>query len=107
MHYTGYRHVIGTLWSVYDQTAADVAEAVYHELTSTGQFEPGRSANALHDAIRGLRDSTGRLPGVLADWDSKRRASESLSQCGPRRNELGGRASCLSGLPQRGNHAQP
>jgi hypothetical protein len=61
LHYTGYRHVIGTLWSVYDETAADVAEAVYHELTSTGQFEPARSAYALHDAIRGLRDS-GRLP---------------------------------------------
>lgn len=65
LHYTGYRHVIGTLWSVYDQTAADVAEAVYHELTSTGQFEPARSADALHDAIRGLRDS-GHVP--LSAW---------------------------------------
>jgi hypothetical protein len=65
LHYTGYRHVIGTLWSVYDQTAADVAEAVYHELTSTGQFEPARSAYALHDAIRGLRDS-GHFP--LSAW---------------------------------------
>jgi len=65
LHYTGYRHVIGTLWSVYDQTAADVAEAVYQELTSTGQFEPARSAHALHDAIRGLRDS-GQVP--LSAW---------------------------------------
>jgi len=65
LHYTGYRHVIGTLWSVYDQTAADVAEAVYNELTSTGQFEPARSAYALYDAIRGLRDS-GHFP--LSAW---------------------------------------
>lgn len=63
LHYTGYRHVIGTLWSVYDETAADVAEAVYKELTSTGQFEPGRSAYALHSAIRSLKDR-GLLPSV-------------------------------------------
>ena len=50
---------------MYDQTAADVAEAVYHELISTGQFEPARSAHALHDAIRGLRDS-GHVP--LSAW---------------------------------------
>jgi hypothetical protein len=65
LHYTGYRHVIGTLWSIYDQTAADVAEAVYSELTSTGQFEPATSAYALHNAIRDLRDS-GTLP--LSAW---------------------------------------
>jgi hypothetical protein len=65
LHYSGYQHVIGTMWSVYDQTAADVAEAVYHQLTSTGQFEPTRSAYALHDAIRGLRDS-GHYP--LSAW---------------------------------------
>jgi hypothetical protein len=55
MHYAGYRHVIGTLWSVYDQTASDVAEAVYGDLTLSGRFEPARSAQALHSAIRGLR----------------------------------------------------
>jgi CHAT domain len=61
LHYAGYRHVIGTLWSVYDETAADVAAAVYGDLASTGQFEPARSARALHNAIRGLRDG-GEIP---------------------------------------------
>jgi CHAT domain len=56
MHYSGYRHVIGTLWSVYDQTASDVAEAVYRDLTLSGRFEPARSAQALHSAIQGLRE---------------------------------------------------
>ena len=56
LHYTGYRQVIGTLWSVYDETAADVAELVYANLTSSGTFAPGRSAHALHHAIRHLRD---------------------------------------------------
>jgi hypothetical protein len=56
MHYAGYRHVIGTLWSVYDQTASDVAEAVYGDLTLSGRFEPAGSAQALHSAIQGLRE---------------------------------------------------
>jgi len=64
MHYAGYRHVIATLWSVYDETAADVAKAVYDQLTSTGRFEPGRSAHALHNAIRGLRDHHGLPPSA-------------------------------------------
>jgi CHAT domain len=56
LHHTGYRHVIGTLWTVYDETAADVAELVYAELTSTGAFTPARTAQALHTAVRHLRD---------------------------------------------------
>ena len=57
LHYTGYRHVIGTLWSIHDKTAAEVADAVYTDLTSTGTFEPSRAASALHTAIRRLRDA--------------------------------------------------
>jgi hypothetical protein len=57
LHYTGYRHVIGTLWSIPDETAATVAEVVYTDLTSAGTFEPSRAAGALHAAIRGLRDA--------------------------------------------------
>lgn len=65
LHYTGYRQVIGTMWTVYDQTAADVAEAVYGDLTSTGRFKPDRAALALHKAIRDLRDAK-RLSA--SDW---------------------------------------
>ena len=57
LHYTGYRHVVGTLWSIHDETAAAVAGVVYNDLTSAGTFEPGRAAGALHTAIRGLRDA--------------------------------------------------
>ncbi|QFZ20596.1 CHAT domain-containing protein [Saccharothrix syringae] len=59
LHYTGYRHVVGTLWSVYDTTAATVAESVYTELTASGRFEPERSARALHDAVRAVRAAGG------------------------------------------------
>lgn len=65
LHYTGYRQLIGTMWTVYDETAADVAEAVYADLTSTGQFEPSYAAVALHTAIRHLRDAKHLPPG---DW---------------------------------------
>jgi hypothetical protein len=64
LHYTGYRQVIATLWSVYDETAADVAQAVYADLMSTGQFEPARSAYALHKAIRELRDGRNLPPSA-------------------------------------------
>ncbi|MET9412369.1 CHAT domain-containing protein [Streptomyces sp. NPDC002935] len=64
LHYTGYRRVIGTLWSVYDTTAADVAAAVYADLTATGRFEPDRSADALHRAVRELRDVDGLPPSA-------------------------------------------
>jgi CHAT domain len=56
MHYTGYRHVIGTLWSVLDQAAADITEAVYTDLTSSGGFAPADSARALHRAVVHRRD---------------------------------------------------
>lgn len=35
MHYGGSRHVIGTLWSVYDDTAADVSESVHRDLAGS------------------------------------------------------------------------
>ncbi|MEU5869062.1 CHAT domain-containing protein [Nonomuraea sp. NPDC047529] len=64
LHHTGYRQVIGTLWSVYDDLAADVAEAVYADLTASGRFEPGRAAHALHRAVHGLRDARGLPPSA-------------------------------------------
>jgi CHAT domain-containing protein len=68
LHYTGCRHVIGTLWSVHDATAADIAERVYTELTSAGRLDATRSAYALHDAIRGLRDDDQLPPSSWAPF---------------------------------------
>ncbi|WP_165495247.1 CHAT domain-containing protein [Actinomadura roseirufa] len=61
LHHGGYRHVLGTLWSVRDGIAADVAESVYADLCSSGSFDPSQSARALHRATRSLRDDR-RLP---------------------------------------------
>ncbi|MFI5911989.1 CHAT domain-containing protein [Dactylosporangium sp. NPDC051541] len=65
LHFTGFRHVIATLWSVGDRTAAEVAAAVYQDLAAGGTLHPDRSAIALHRAVRALRRRSGR---DLAAW---------------------------------------
>jgi CHAT domain len=54
----GYPHVIGTLWGIYDSFAADIARDFYRRLqTGPAVFATGSAAEALHDAIRGKRDT--------------------------------------------------
>jgi hypothetical protein len=55
LHYAGWRHVIGTFWSVWDNASADIAALLYPALTPGGRLEPGRSAEALHAAVRAYR----------------------------------------------------
>ncbi|MCX4804340.1 CHAT domain-containing protein [Streptomyces sp. NPDC058682] len=65
LNYTGYRHVVATLWSVDPAVAADVTAAVYPELIDEeGRFRPDRAAFAVHEAVRLLRAE--RRP--LDDW---------------------------------------
>jgi tetratricopeptide (TPR) repeat protein len=63
----GYRHVVGTLWSVDDRTAIELAIDFYGHLTDNGTIPPRveRSAHALHYATRRLRD---RYPGTPTLW---------------------------------------
>jgi hypothetical protein len=65
LHYAGYRHVIATLWSVYDSVAADVAAATYERLTAGGRFRAADSARALHAAVEPLRE---RYPDQPSVW---------------------------------------
>ncbi|KUO11282.1 CHAT domain-containing protein [Streptomyces sp. DSM 15324] len=65
LNYTGYRHVVATLWSVDPTVAADVTTAVYPALIDEkGRFRPERAAFAVHTAVRSLR-ADGR---ALDDW---------------------------------------
>jgi tetratricopeptide (TPR) repeat protein len=48
----GFRHVIGTQWSIDDRTAPLVASHVYDRLTDGS---PGDPATALHDAVASIR----------------------------------------------------
>lgn len=57
LHYTGFRHVIGSLWILSDRAAVTVFDSVYPELSRSGQFVPDRSAQALANATNALRQS--------------------------------------------------
>ncbi|MFC4049872.1 CHAT domain-containing protein [Actinomadura syzygii] len=56
LRYSGYRHVLATLWSVYDTVAARIAADVYTELLASGRFRPETAATALDRAVRRLRE---------------------------------------------------
>ncbi|MGI5521533.1 CHAT domain-containing protein [Micromonospora sp. CA-259024] len=65
LHYTGYRHVIGTLWSVYDSDhTTRLFRTLYEEIITDGCLYPHRSAHALHRATRALRDTAADQPSV-------------------------------------------
>jgi CHAT domain-containing protein len=52
----GYRHVIGTLWSVHDETTSELAVEVWRRLVAGGAPDADGAAEALHQAQRALRD---------------------------------------------------
>jgi tetratricopeptide (TPR) repeat protein len=56
LHYSGWRHVIGTLWSVWDDAAADITKGTYPRLVSNGHLDPIHTAEAVHHALRDYRD---------------------------------------------------
>jgi CHAT domain len=58
LQFLGFRGVIGTMWSVNDEDALDVAKIVYEQLLKDSVVRPNASdaALALHRAVRYLRD---------------------------------------------------
>jgi hypothetical protein len=64
LHYTGYRHVIATLWSVWDAEAAQVADDVYRTIAPDGVLHADGAAAALHHAVRRLRAEREDQPSV-------------------------------------------
>jgi CHAT domain-containing protein len=63
----GYQNVIGTLWPVIDDVAAQVTRDFYTRLTNNNVRLPQTTiaAQALHEAIRGLRE---RYPDDPVAW---------------------------------------
>jgi hypothetical protein len=55
LHYTGFRHVLATLWSVDAGVALRWTEVVYQESIVDGVLVPSRSAFAAHQAVHALR----------------------------------------------------
>ncbi|KAJ7277246.1 CHAT domain-containing protein [Mycena rebaudengoi] len=55
----GYRGVIGTMWSIMDNDAPQVASDVYAHLLEASPPDPARAAQALHLAVQRLREQPG------------------------------------------------
>lgn len=63
----GFPHVVGSLWHVDDVIGADVALSVYATLNrGDGTLDVARTAEALHRAVRSLRDTYPRTPSLWA-----------------------------------------
>ena len=62
LHYTGYRHVVAALWSVDNDTSAEVFTELYREIVTEGRVGPDRAPAALHRAVRALRDRNPEWP---------------------------------------------
>ncbi|MGW3645629.1 CHAT domain-containing protein [Streptomyces sp. NPDC000878] len=63
----GFRHVIATLWPLYDSVAPQVSEDVYQALADSGGTSG--AAELLHAAVRRLRNaSVGHSPAVWAPY---------------------------------------
>ena len=64
----GYRHVIGTLWSISDTDAPKVARQVYRQLKDPGTDGISGTGAALDAAIRALRDIRRTDPWLWASY---------------------------------------
>lgn len=64
-HLAGYTHVVGTLWSIADRYAAEIAGAVYADIT-TPTPDASRTAAALHRAVRQVRADHPDTPALWA-----------------------------------------
>ncbi|MEE6163444.1 MULTISPECIES: CHAT domain-containing protein [unclassified Mycolicibacterium] len=56
LHYTGYRHVVGSLWSIRDDVARQGFARLYELMDADGALDADQSPLALHSVSRELRD---------------------------------------------------
>ncbi|KAF8177775.1 CHAT domain-containing protein, partial [Mycena galopus ATCC 62051] len=61
----GYRGVVGTMWSIMDNDAPQVADDVYAHLLKVSPPDSTRAAEALHLAVRKLREQPGGKKSFL------------------------------------------
>jgi CHAT domain-containing protein len=64
----GYRQVIATLWRIPDQPAAHIANRVYQLATTGDRLDLTRTAHALHQVTRELRDAYPTTPTVWSSY---------------------------------------
>jgi tetratricopeptide (TPR) repeat protein len=65
----GFTHVIGTLWEVVDQVAAEFMQEMYARLEASPRVaDPSRAALAVHEATRLLREKYISTPTMWASY---------------------------------------
>ncbi|GAA1646128.1 hypothetical protein GCM10009733_049080 [Nonomuraea maheshkhaliensis] len=69
-HLAGYQSVVGTLWPIDDRAAHQLTTDFYRHLTRDGTAPPdtGRTAHALHQAVRNQRARYGAAPTLWAAY---------------------------------------
>jgi CHAT domain-containing protein len=55
MRFLGYRHVVATMWTIVDQQAPEVADAVYTSIIDSGIPRLDATPGAVHQAVQSLR----------------------------------------------------
>lgn len=60
----GFPTVVGTMWHVNDEYSVNVAKRFYFGLVENESISIDKASEALHDAIRKVRDDTRRAPGM-------------------------------------------
>src|ERR1017187_3222531 len=68
MQFLGYRHVIATMWTISDAPAPSLADSFYTALSQDGKPDPDRAAEALHHAVRRLRQAYPANPQLWAPY---------------------------------------
>jgi CHAT domain-containing protein/tetratricopeptide (TPR) repeat protein len=68
MQHAGWRHVIGTLWSVWQDAATIIAQGLYPQLLHDDRVDTRAIAHALHHTIRALRDTNRERPSTWASF---------------------------------------
>jgi CHAT domain-containing protein len=68
VQFLGYRHIIATMWTIADRPAPRIADNVYTALIRGGRPDPHRTAEALHHAIRALRETDPANPLLWAPY---------------------------------------
>jgi len=74
-HIAGFRHVVGTLWEVNDETCVDIARMTYEEIRDKGMSDESvcrglhRAARQLQNAWVSKRGEAAKLPAALSLHD--------------------------------------
>jgi tetratricopeptide (TPR) repeat protein len=68
MHHAGWQHVIGTIWTIWDDAALTITASIYPQLVTDDVLDPTHSAHALHQATRELRNAHPHQPSAWAPF---------------------------------------